>query len=61
MTDLNEMADRVRDNARGWLPGVGTVVNVTFDESEAIIVERALREAALPTIARTLGQQTPGA
>jgi hypothetical protein len=61
MPDLNEIADRVRDNTRTWLPGVGTVVNVTFDAYEAALVERALREAALPTMARTLSQQTPGA
>lgn len=56
--DFNELADRLRDVRRGWLPDVGTVVNITFDEAEAAEIERVLREAALPTIAKTLADHT---
>jgi hypothetical protein len=55
--DLNKLADRVGKNPRGWLPGVGHVVNVAFDVEEASLVERVLRDAALPTIAHTLARE----
>jgi predicted metal-dependent phosphoesterase TrpH len=53
---LEEIANRIDTNQRGWLPIAGHIVNVTFDLNEADLVSRILRShdrliSALRTIA----------
>lgn len=57
MAEVNkyaELAQRIAKAKRGWFPNVGQVVNITFDEFEAMLVLQALHEASLPTMAKTL-------
>jgi hypothetical protein len=39
---LCQLADRIKNNPLGWLPGVGDCVNVTFTTEEAALVVSAL-------------------
>jgi hypothetical protein len=50
------LADRIEDAKPGWLPISGHVVNITFSLEEREMIVRALREAALPTMAETLAR-----
>ena len=45
---LSEFAAHIDTVKRGWLPGVGTVVNVTFDLADAEAISAALRQVASP-------------
>jgi hypothetical protein len=53
-----ELAQRLAKAERGWLPGVGQVVNITFDEFEAMMVLNALTDAALLAQSKTPGSVT---
>lgn len=61
MTRLEELANRIEMANVGWLPGVGDIINVTFDISEAREVVAALKNADLASRVTSHSRGVPDA